>query len=57
MGPMVMEAVAPVITSAQLAPIGDTINANAAVLIPVGIGVMAIMVGIKIIPRIINNFI
>lgn len=57
MGPMVMEAVAPVISASQLAPIADTINSNAAVLIPVGIGVMAIMVGIKIIPRIINNFI
>jgi hypothetical protein len=50
-----MEATA-VVTSAMLQPIVDTIMANVTVLLPVGLGILAIMLGIALIPRIIWKF-
>lgn len=46
-----------VVTEAMLSPIVDAITGNAAVLIPIGITVMGIMVGIGMIPRIIYKFV
>lgn len=45
-----------VITDAMLQPVVTTITANAGVLIPVGITIMGILVGIGLIPRIIYKF-
>ncbi len=45
-----------VITSAMLAPITESITGNLNVLLPVGIGIMAIMIGVSLIPRIVYKF-
>lgn len=45
-----------VVTSEMLAPITAAVNNNLDTLLPVGIGIMAIMVGISLIPRIIWKF-
>ena len=50
-----MESTA-IVTAAMLAPLVDTISANVGVLLPVGVGIMGIMIGISIIPRIIYKF-
>lgn len=50
-----MEATA-VVTSSMLEPVVDTIMANVTVLLPVGLGILAIMLGISLIPRIIYKF-
>lgn len=50
-----MEATA-VVTSTMLEPLVDTIMANVTVLLPVGLGILAIMLGIALIPRIIWKF-
>ena len=39
-----------------LAPIQDTITGNLAVILPVGLTILAIMVGIGMIPRILYKF-
>lgn len=44
------------ITSTMIQPIVTTVADNAKVLIPVGIGVMAIMIGASLIPRIVYKF-
>ncbi len=44
------------ITEEMLAPIVTPITGNTAVLIPVGLAIMGIMVGIGLIPRIIYKF-
>lgn len=45
-----------VVTSDMLQPVIDTIMANVTVLLPVGLGILAIMLGIALIPRIIWKF-
>lgn len=45
-----------VVTDAMLQPVITTITSNASVLIPVGITIMGILVGIGLIPRIIYKF-
>ena len=50
-----MESTA-IVTAAMLTPLVDTISTNVGVLLPVGIGIMGIMIGISIIPRIIYKF-
>ena len=45
-----------VITSDMLAPITDTLNSNLGVLLPVGITIMGVMIGVGLIPRIIYKF-
>ena len=45
-----------VITSEMLAPITQAVTSNLGVLLPVGIGLMSIMIGVRLIPRIIYRF-
>lgn len=45
-----------VLTAAMLEPLTDAITANLGVLLPVGIGIMGVMIGISLIPRIIYKF-
>lgn len=45
-----------VITSAMLAPITESITGNLGILLPVGIGILATMIGVSLIPRIIYKF-
>lgn len=45
-----------IVTSAMLAPITTAITDNLAVLLPVGLTIMAVMLGISLIPRIIYKF-
>lgn len=44
------------ITSEMLAPITTTITSNLTVLLPVGIAIMGIMIGVSLIPRIVYKF-
>lgn len=45
-----------VFTTEMLAPITTALNGNLEMLIPIGIGVMATMIGVSLIPRIIYKF-
>lgn len=45
-----------VLTEEMLAPITTTLTSNLNVLLPVGIGIMGIMIGVHLIPRIIYKF-
>lgn len=45
-----------VVTAEMLKPVTDTINQNLTVLLPVGVGIMAIMIGVSLIPRIVHKF-
>jgi len=44
------------ITSEMLQPIVSSITNNLGVLLPVGIGILSIMIGVRLIPRIIYRF-
>lgn len=44
------------LTSTQLAPITTALTDNLDVLLPVGIGIMAVMIGVSLIPRIVYKF-
>lgn len=44
------------ITAEQLKPITDAITGNINVLLPVGIGIFGVMIGVSLIPRIIYKF-
>lgn len=44
------------LTAEELAPIASAVSDNAGVLLPVGITIMAVMVGISLIPRIVYKF-
>ncbi len=44
------------LTAEMLSPITDAISGNLATLIPVGITIMGIMIGVSLIPRIIYKF-
>lgn len=44
------------VTSEMLQPVVDAITSNLGVLLPVGITIMAILIGIALIPRIIYKF-
>lgn len=44
------------VTSAMLEPITYAITSNLGTLLPVGITILAIMVGVRLIPRIIHTF-
>jgi hypothetical protein len=44
------------VTPAMLAPVTNSMTANLGVLLPVGIGIMAILIGVALIPRIIYKF-
>ncbi len=45
------------LTAEMLKPLTDGINANVAVLVPVGLAIMATFVGIKLIPKVVGWFI
>lgn len=45
-----------VVTAELLAPITTAVTSNLGVLLPVGIGLMAIMIGVRLIPRIVYSF-
>ncbi len=45
-----------VLTDEMLAPITTTLTSNLNVLLPVGITIMGIMIGVHLIPRIIYKF-
>lgn len=44
------------VTSAMLEPIVDSITGNLGTLLPVGLTIMAVMIGVSLIPRIIYKF-
>lgn len=44
------------VTTLMLQPIVDTISANVAVLLPIGLTIMGLMVGISLIPRVLYKF-
>lgn len=44
------------ITPEMLAPITDAVSGNLGTLLPVGISLMAIMLGVSLIPRIVWKF-
>lgn len=45
-----------VVTSEMLAPITAGLSSNLAVLLPVGITIMGVMIGVSLIPRIVYKF-
>lgn len=45
-----------VVTAEMLEPVTDAITGNLAVLLPVGLTILAVMVGVALIPRIIWKF-
>lgn len=45
-----------IVTADQLAGITDAVTGNVDVLLPVGITVMSILLGVKIIPKVIHTF-
>lgn len=51
-----MAPVTTVVSAAQLAPLVTAITDNLGVLLPVGISIMAIMIGVSLIPRIVYKF-
>ena len=44
------------ITAEMLAPITTALTSNLTVLLPVGIGIMGVMIGVSLIPRIVYKF-
>lgn len=44
------------VTAEMLAPITTTLNSNLGVLLPVGIAIMGVMIGVSLIPRIVYKF-
>lgn len=51
-----MGEITALVTSDMLQPIVDTLTANISVILPVGMTVLALMVGVSLIPRIIYKF-
>lgn len=45
-----------VVTSQMLAPILDGLSSNLEVMLPVGITIMGVMIGVSLIPRIVYKF-
>ena len=44
------------VTAEMLAPITTALNENLGVLLPVGIAIMGVMIGVSLIPRIVYKF-
>lgn len=44
------------IDAGMLAPITESLTSNLEVLLPVGIGIMGVMIGVSLIPRIVYKF-
>lgn len=51
-----MEVSSAFLTSAMLQPIVTAVSDNLEVLLPIGIGIFAVMIGVKLIPAIIYRF-
>lgn len=51
-----MNATAFAVTADMVAPITNAINSGLEVLVPIGVGIMAVMIGISLIPRVIYRF-
>ena len=51
-----MGATAAVITAERAKPLMDAVQANVGVMLPIGFGIMGIMVGIKVVPKIVYSF-
>ena len=51
-----METATVVITSKMLEPITTAVTGNIGVLVPVGIAILGIMIGVNLIPRIVYKF-
>jgi hypothetical protein len=45
-----------VVTATMLAPLTNAITGNLGVLLPVGITIMGVMIGVSLIPRIVYKF-
>ena len=45
-----------IVTKEMLSPLTSSINSNMEVLLPIGIGLMSVMIGVGLIPRIIYKF-
>lgn len=45
-----------VVTSEQLSSLTDTVTSNVDVVLPVALTIMGIMVGIRVVPKIIHTF-
>lgn len=46
----------PSITTEMLTPLIDGVQANIAVILPVGLGLFAIMIGVNLVPKLIRRF-
>lgn len=44
------------VTAEMLAPITTTLSENLGVLLPIGISIMGVMIGVSLIPRIVYKF-
>lgn len=44
------------VSSEMLAPITEAVTSNLSLLVPVGIGIMALLIGVSLIPKIIYRF-
>ena len=44
------------ITASMLEPLTDAIMSNLGVILPVALGIMGVLIGIRLIPRIIHTF-
>ena len=56
MDPVTTTTATVAITAEMLAPIVSTLTSNLGVLLPVGISIMGVMIGVALIPRIIYKF-
>lgn len=45
-----------VVSATDLAPILETVTSNVAVVLPFGIGLIAVFAGIKLIPKVVKTF-
>lgn len=50
-------AATPAITAEMLEPVVEGVSANIGVIVPIGIGLFAILLGVKLIPKILGSFI
>ena len=44
------------ITASMLEPLTDAIMSNLGVVLPIALGIMGVMIGVRLIPRIIHTF-
>lgn len=51
-----MDVTTAIITAEMLKPLADAVSSNVGVILPVGIGIMGLMLGIGVIPKILYKF-